>query len=64
MKKLICMLMAAVTALSLAACGAEGDTETKKKREPQVEQIPTERVREITRRRLEDIVNGKRDFRF
>ena len=41
MKKLICMLMAAVTALSLAACGTEGDTETKKKREPQVEQIPT-----------------------
>lgn len=30
----------------------------------QVEQIPTERVREITRRRLEEIVNGKRDFRF
>ena len=30
----------------------------------QVEQIPTERVREITRRRLEEIINGKRDFRF
>ena len=30
----------------------------------QMECIPSERVRDITRRRLQDIVNGKRDFRF
>ena len=30
----------------------------------QVECIPSERIREITRRRLKEISEGKRDFRF